>query len=64
MSGTVMRIGVMDALVHRFIAAMNVRVYGSLAMQWISGGQLIVMERVLVNENFVWGLTLHARMVG
>jgi hypothetical protein len=54
----------MDALVHRCIAAMIVRVYGSLATQWISGGQLSVMERVLVGEHFAWGLTLHARMVG
>jgi hypothetical protein len=33
MSGTILRIGAMDSLVHRFIAAMIVRVYGSLAMQ-------------------------------
>ena len=39
------------------------RVYGSLATQWISGGQLLVLERVLAGERFAWGLTLHARMV-
>jgi hypothetical protein len=54
----------MDALAHRCIAAMIVRVYGSLATQRISGGQLMVMERVLAGEHFAWGLTLHARMVG
>jgi hypothetical protein len=32
MSGTVVSIGAMDALAHRCIAAMIVRVYGSLAM--------------------------------
>jgi hypothetical protein len=37
MSGSVMSIGAMDALAHRCIAAMIVRVYGSLATQWISG---------------------------
>jgi hypothetical protein len=64
MSSTVVSIGAMDALAHPCIAAMIVRVYGSLATQQISGGQLCVMERVLVGEHFTWGLTLHARMVG
>jgi hypothetical protein len=64
MSGTVVSIGAMDAIAHRCIAAMIVRVHGSLAMQQISGGQLCVMERVLVGEHFAWGLTLHVRMVG
>jgi hypothetical protein len=64
MSGSVVSIGAMDALAHRCIAAMIVRVYGSLATQRISGGQLSVMERVLAGEHFAWGLTLHARMVG
>jgi hypothetical protein len=52
MSDTVVNIGAMDTLVHRCIAAMIVRVYGSLAMQQISGGQLMVMERVLADEHF------------
>jgi hypothetical protein len=39
MSGTVVSIGAMDSLAHRCIATMIVRVYGSLAMQRISGGQ-------------------------
>jgi hypothetical protein len=64
MSSTVVSIGAMDALAHRCIAAMIVRVYGSLATQRISGGQLMVMERVLVGEHFSWGLTLHSNMVG
>jgi hypothetical protein len=38
MSGSIMSIGVMDALAHHCIAAMIVRVYGSLATQRISGG--------------------------
>jgi hypothetical protein len=56
-------IGAIDSLAHRCIAAMIVRVYGSLATQRISGGQLLVLERVLDGEQFAWGLTLHARMV-
>jgi hypothetical protein len=52
-SGTVMSIGAMVALAHRCIAVMIVRVYGSLATQRISGGQLMVMERVLVGEHFL-----------
>jgi hypothetical protein len=64
MSGTVVRIESIDSLAHRCIVVMIVRVYGSLATQRISGGQLLVLERVLVCECFAWGLTLHARMVG
>jgi hypothetical protein len=64
MSGSIVSIGAMDALVHRCIEAMIVRVYGSLATQRISGGQLSVMERVLASEHFTWGLMLHAKMVG
>ena len=63
MLGMVVSVGVMDALAHQCIATIIVRVYGSLAMQRISGGQLCVMERVLAGEHFAWGLTLHARMV-
>jgi hypothetical protein len=63
MSGTVVSISAIDSLVHRCIAVMIVRVYGSLATQRISGGQLLVLERVLAGERFAWGLTLHVRMV-
>jgi hypothetical protein len=52
MSGSVVSIRAMDALTHHCIAAMIVRVYGSLAIQRISGGQLSVMERVLASEHF------------
>jgi hypothetical protein len=64
MSSSIVSIGVMDALVHRCVATMIVRVYGSLTTQRINGGQLSVMGRALVDEHFAWGLTLHARMVG
>jgi hypothetical protein len=63
MSGTVVSIVAIYSLVHRCISAMIVRIYGSLATQWISGGQLLVLERVLAGERFTSGLTLHARMV-
>jgi hypothetical protein len=63
MSRTMVSIGAIDSLAHRCIATMIVRVYGSLATQRISGGQLLVLERVLDGEQFAWGLTLHARMV-
>jgi hypothetical protein len=52
MSGTIVSIGAMDSLAHCCIAASIVRVYGSLVTQRISGGQLIVMERVLASEHF------------
>jgi hypothetical protein len=38
MSGTIVSVSAIDSLVHRCIAAMIVRVYGSLATQRISGG--------------------------
>jgi hypothetical protein len=64
MLGPIVSIRVMDALAHRCVAAMIVRVYGSLTTQQISGGQMSVMGRALASEHFAWGLTLHARMVG
>ena len=64
MSGIVVSVSTIDSLAHHCIAAMIVRVYGSLATQRISGGQLLVLERVVVGrEWFTWGLTLHARMI-
>jgi hypothetical protein len=56
-------ISAIDSLAHRCITTMIEWVYGSLVTQQISGGQLLVLERVLVEEHFAWGLTLHARMV-
>jgi hypothetical protein len=64
MSGSMVNIRVMNALVHHCVATMVVRVYGSLETQWISGGQIRIMERALVGEHFAWGLMLHAEMVG
>jgi hypothetical protein len=64
MSRTVVSVGSIDALAHRYIATMIVRVYGSLATQQISGGYFLVLGRVLAGEKFAWGLTLHAWMIG
>jgi hypothetical protein len=64
MSRTIVNIIGIDALLHRCIATMIVRVYGSLVTHRISCGKLLVMERVVVGcEQFAWGLTLHARMI-
>jgi hypothetical protein len=64
MTGSSVSISGIDALLHRCIAAMIVRVYGSRAPHRISGGELILMERVVVGrERFAWGLTLHAQMI-
>ena len=43
MLGSMVSIGEMDDLVHRCMAAMIMRVYGSLSTQRISGHQLRVM---------------------
>jgi hypothetical protein len=64
MSGSVVRIEAMDELLHQCITTMIVRIYGSLATQWISGGQLRIMQRVLDGDFFSWGLMLHAKMMG
>jgi hypothetical protein len=64
MTGSSVRISAIDVLLHRCVAAMIVRVYGTRAPHRISGGELILMERVVVGrERFTWGLTLHAQMV-
>jgi hypothetical protein len=64
MTGSSVRISAIDALLHECIAAMIVRVYGSTTPHRISGGELMLMERVVVgHERFAWGLTLHARMI-
>ena len=43
---------------------MIVQVYGSRAPHQISGGELSLVERVVVgHEWFTWGLTLHAHMI-
>ena len=64
MSGSMVSIGVMDALVHHCMAAIVVTFYGSLVTQRISGDQLRIMERALAGEHFSCGLMLHAKMVG
>jgi hypothetical protein len=64
MSRTVVSVSGLDSLVHRCITTMIVRVYGSLVTQRISGGQVLVLERMVVGrERFAWGLTLHAQMI-
>jgi hypothetical protein len=52
MSGLVVCIEAMDVLLHQCIVTMIVRIYGSLATQWITGGQLRIMQRVLDGDFF------------
>jgi hypothetical protein len=47
MSGTVVSIGAIDSLAHSCIASDDCWIYGSLVTQRISGGQLLVLERVV-----------------
>jgi hypothetical protein len=63
MSGTVVSINAIDSLAHRCIVTMTVHIYGSLVTQRISGGQLLVLERVVGGEQFTWGMTLHVQMI-
>jgi hypothetical protein len=61
MAGMAVSISGIDSLLHRCIATMIIRVYGSLVTHRISGGKLFLMERVVVGrERFAWGLTVHA----
>jgi hypothetical protein len=64
MSGSVIRIEAIEDLLTECIAAMVVRIYGSLGTQRITGGQLRIVERVLDGDHFSWGLMLHTRMMG
>jgi hypothetical protein len=52
MFGSMVRIRVMDTLLHQCVASMIVRVYGSLMTQRISGGQLRIMQRELAGKHF------------
>jgi hypothetical protein len=64
MTGSSVRISAIDTLLHECMAAMIVRVYGTRVPHRISGGELLLMERVVVGrERFAWGLTLHAQMI-
>jgi hypothetical protein len=55
MSGSVIQIEVIDDLLTECITAMVVRIYGSLGTQWITGGQLRIVEWVLDGDLFSWG---------
>jgi hypothetical protein len=64
MTGSTVRINALDVLLHRCVASMIVRIYGSTAPHQISGGEMSLMERVVVGrERFSWGLSLHSQMV-
>jgi hypothetical protein len=64
MTGSAVCINALDVLLHRCVASMIVWIYGSMAPHRISGGELTLMERVVVGrEWFAWGLALHAQMV-
>ena len=64
MTGSAVHINALDVLLHRCVASMIVRIYGSTAPHRISGGELMLMERVVVGrEQFTRGLALHAWMI-
>jgi hypothetical protein len=64
MSGSVIvQIEAIDDLLTECIATMVVRIYGSLGTQWITGGQLRVVEEVLDGDLFAWGVLMHTRMM-
>jgi hypothetical protein len=64
MTGSAVRISALDVLLHRCVASMIVRIYGSTTPHRISGGELSLMERVVVGrEWFAWGLALHSQMI-
>jgi hypothetical protein len=64
MTGSAVRINALDVLLHRCVASMIVRIYGSTAPHRMSGGELSLMERVVVGrERFAWGMALHSHMV-
>jgi hypothetical protein len=52
MTGSAVHINALDVLLHRCVAAMIVWVYGSTAPHRISGGELMLMERVVVGHEW------------
>jgi hypothetical protein len=64
MLGLVIRIETIDDLLTECIATMVVRIYGSLGTQWITGGQLRIVEWVLNGDLFAWGVLLHTKIMG
>jgi hypothetical protein len=64
MTGSAVRINALDVLLHQCVASMIVQIYGSTAPHRMSGGELSLMERVVVGrERFAWGMALHSQMV-
>jgi hypothetical protein len=64
MSGSVIRIEANDDPldgVHHHYGGEDIR---SLGTQWITGGQLRIVERVLDGDLFAWGVLLHTKMMG
>jgi hypothetical protein len=61
MTGSSVRIRAIDVLLHRCVAAMIVRVYRTRAPHRISGGELILMERVVVGRSGSPGVSLFTR---
>jgi hypothetical protein len=43
---------------------MVVRIYRSLGTQWITGGHLRIVERILDEDLFSWGVLLLTKMIG
>jgi hypothetical protein len=43
---------------------MVVRIYEYFGTQWITRGQLRIVERVLDGDLFAWGVLLHTKMMG
>jgi hypothetical protein len=62
--GSVIQIEAIDDLLMECIIAMLVRIYGSLGTQWITRGQLRIVERVLDGDLLSWGVLLHTKMIG
>jgi hypothetical protein len=64
MLGSVIWIEAISDLLMEHIAVMAVRIYGSLGTEWITGGQLRIMEWVLDGDLFAWVVLLHTKMMG
>jgi hypothetical protein len=63
MSRLVVWIEALYDLLTECIVAMVVRIYGSLSIQQIIGGNLRVVEEVLDGDIFAWGVLMQTQML-
>jgi hypothetical protein len=63
MLSSIICIEAIDEFLTKFITSMVVRIYRFLGTQWITSGQLRVVEEVLDGDLFAWGVLMHTKVM-